>query len=196
MEYGSDKYYNQLNNKKVICIDFDNTVCLDEWPYIGPILPGAIEVLKKLQENGHKLILYTQRSTHYPICCKELEEYIKNHEEEKSFINNGFLKIYTADILTPAINICKDNGIIFDDINQNKTWEKLTNDNSRKIFMDYLIDDHVCGTDRLNVINSNKEICKIVDWFKIDRWCLQEGLYNETALKIDYHTYLKQINIL
>ena len=48
IEYGADKYYNELNGKKVICVDFDNTICLDEWPYVGPVIEDGIRVLKEL----------------------------------------------------------------------------------------------------------------------------------------------------
>jgi len=181
IEYKADKYYNDLKGKKVICIDFDNTICLDEWPYIGPIIPGAVEVLTQLRKAGHKLILYTQRSSNYPVCCKELYDY---YNREGSF---------GVDLLTPALKVCNDHGIGFDDINKNLHWEETTNDYSRKIFMDYLIDDHVMGTKRIEVTNKFGEVCKIVDWFEIDRWCLQEGLYKDTAFKCGYHDYLKEI---
>ena len=44
-----------------IAIDFDGTVVTHEYPKIGKDI-GAIHVLKKLVENGHKLILFTMRS--------------------------------------------------------------------------------------------------------------------------------------
>ena len=174
MRYAADKYYEILNGKKVICVDFDNTVCLDEWPYVGPIIPGAIEVLKALQSEGHKIILYTQRSYSYPICCNELVEYSKQ---------TYGMDMGAVDILSPAIKIFTDNGISLWGINQNNPWEKYTGDNSRKVFMDYLIDDHVVGTDRLIVKNSKDEDCKIVNWKSIDDWCLKECLYNNHAIE-------------
>ena len=44
-----------------ICIDFDGTCVGHEFPDIGKDI-GAIPVLKRLVENGHKLILFTMRS--------------------------------------------------------------------------------------------------------------------------------------
>ena len=197
MEYGSEKYYKKLNGKKVICIDFDNTVCLDEWPYIGPLIPGAIEVLRKLQKAGHRLILYTQRTTSYPICCKELQEMIDKDPSLKGYRSiNRNQEISTIDILSDAIKVFEDNHIELEDINMNLSWEGKTHDNARKIFMDYLIDDHVIGTDRLEVTNKFGEVCKIVDWFKIDRWCMKEELYKDSAFKCSYYEYLKQIENL
>lgn len=44
----------------VIAIDFDGTCVTHEYPYVGKDI-GAIPVLKKLLERGHKLILHTMR---------------------------------------------------------------------------------------------------------------------------------------
>lgn len=45
----------------VICVDFDGTCVSHEFPYVGKDI-GSVQVLKKLVENGHKLILWTMRS--------------------------------------------------------------------------------------------------------------------------------------
>lgn len=44
-----------------ICVDFDGTCTTHDYPRIGVEI-GAEEVLLKLVENGHKLILFTMRS--------------------------------------------------------------------------------------------------------------------------------------
>ena len=44
-----------------ICIDFDGTCVTHEYPNIGKDI-GAIPILKKLVEKGHRLILFTMRS--------------------------------------------------------------------------------------------------------------------------------------
>lgn len=45
----------------VIAVDFDGTVVTHDFPEIGKDI-GAVPVLKKLIEKGHKLILWTMRS--------------------------------------------------------------------------------------------------------------------------------------
>ena len=47
----TQKYYDSLEGGKVIAIDFDNTVCLDEWPEVGPLFEDAVKVLKELVKN-------------------------------------------------------------------------------------------------------------------------------------------------
>lgn len=50
-----------------IAIDFDGTCVTHDYPRVGKDI-GAVPVLKKLVQSGHKLILYTMRSG------KELED--------------------------------------------------------------------------------------------------------------------------
>lgn len=182
MEYTADKYYKELNGKKVICVDFDNTVCLDEWPYIGPVIEDAIKVLKELKRNGHRLILFTQRTYQYPLCCKELEELYNNDNLSRStkIIKNKYIK--TVDILNSAIKIFKDNNINLSNVNTNSEWELQTGDYSRKVFADYFIDDHNVGMKYIIVENKFGEKCKVCDWKFIDEWLVQEGLYKERIL--------------
>lgn len=45
----------------IIGIDFDGTVVTHDFPKIGKDI-GAVPILRKLVENGHKLILHTMRS--------------------------------------------------------------------------------------------------------------------------------------
>lgn len=45
----------------IIGIDFDGTVVTHDFPKIGKDI-GAVPVLRKLVDNGHKLILFTMRS--------------------------------------------------------------------------------------------------------------------------------------
>ena len=44
-----------------IIVDFDGTCTTHDFPRIGKNI-GAVPVLKKLVEKGHKLILFTMRS--------------------------------------------------------------------------------------------------------------------------------------
>jgi hydroxymethylpyrimidine pyrophosphatase-like HAD family hydrolase len=51
-----------LNDKLIIAIDFDGTIVDDAYPKVGKPKLFAIETLKKLQQDGHRLILWTYRS--------------------------------------------------------------------------------------------------------------------------------------
>lgn len=45
----------------IIAVDFDGTIVEHRYPDIGPELPFAIETLKRLRDEHHKLILWTVR---------------------------------------------------------------------------------------------------------------------------------------
>ncbi len=58
-----------------IAVDFDGTIVEDEYPSIGRPIIFAFETLKKLQDDGHRLILWTYRKG------RALEEAVKFCEE-------------------------------------------------------------------------------------------------------------------
>ncbi|KAB8152642.1 hydrolase [Kordia sp. TARA_039_SRF] len=55
----------------LIAVDFDGTIVEDAYPKIGSPKIFAFETMKRLQQDGHRLILWTYRSG------KKLEEAVK-----------------------------------------------------------------------------------------------------------------------
>lgn len=51
-----------FQNRLIIGVDFDGTIVEDAYPGIGKPRIFAFETLKRLQEDGHRLILWTYRS--------------------------------------------------------------------------------------------------------------------------------------
>lgn len=51
-----------MPNSLTIAVDFDGTIVENRFPEIGKPILFAFESLKKLQEEGHRLILWTYRS--------------------------------------------------------------------------------------------------------------------------------------
>ena len=62
----------------IIAVDFDGTIVEDAYPQIGKPIIFAFETLKKLQEKGHRLILWTYRSG------SKLDEAVQNEDYEKA----------------------------------------------------------------------------------------------------------------
>ncbi len=48
-----------MSKHKIVCVDFDGTCVIHEYPRIGEDVPNAVNVLKKLNENQVKIILWT-----------------------------------------------------------------------------------------------------------------------------------------
>ncbi|MGB0897409.1 MAG: hydrolase, partial [Flavobacteriaceae bacterium] len=57
-----------MTDKLIIAVDFDGTIVTDAYPKIGKPQLFAFETLKRLQDDGHRLILWTYR------CGSKLEE--------------------------------------------------------------------------------------------------------------------------
>jgi hypothetical protein len=51
-----------MGRPKLACVDFDGTCVRHEYPAIGADVPHAVNVLRKLNENEVRLILWTIRS--------------------------------------------------------------------------------------------------------------------------------------
>lgn len=72
---------------KIIAIDFDGTIVEDKYPGIGKALPFAFDVMKRMQDEGHRLILWTYR------CGSKLEEaveFCKKNGIEFYAVNKSF----------------------------------------------------------------------------------------------------------
>ena len=50
------------HNHLIIAIDFDGTIVEDAYPKIGKPMIFAFDTMKKLQNEGHRLILWTYRN--------------------------------------------------------------------------------------------------------------------------------------
>jgi hypothetical protein len=97
----------------ILAIDFDGTLVADRFPEIGPPLFGAFESVRKLRENGYKLILWT--------CRTDLPE-----------------RAY----LTEAVEFCRKQGVEFDAVNDNLPDAPfIDKGNCRKVYADRYIDD-------------------------------------------------------
>lgn len=99
----------------VIAVDFDGTIVDHKYPDIGAPVPGAIKWLKRWQELGAKLILWTMRSDGRP-----------DH----------------GDVLTQALEFCNSHGIEFYGVNSNpdQGWSS-----SPKAYAHIYIDDAAFG---------------------------------------------------
>lgn len=76
-----------FNSGLIIAVDFDGTIVEDAYPKIGKPLLFAFETLKKLQIEGHRLILWTYRSGN------KLDEAVRFCEENGVFfyaVNKSF----------------------------------------------------------------------------------------------------------
>jgi hypothetical protein len=76
-----------FNDKLILAIDFDGTIVDDAYPKIGKPKLFAFETLKRLQKDGHRLILWTYRSD---IRLQEAVEFCKENGLEFYAVNKSF----------------------------------------------------------------------------------------------------------
>ncbi len=95
----------------IIAIDFDGTIVEHKFPAIGEPLPHAFEVLKELQENGHKLILWTFRDGEdlkkAVVLCREngIRFYAVNHSKPNEDYDKYMSRKIYADIYIDDRNL-------------------------------------------------------------------------------------------
>ena len=62
--FAAQKQYSKIMNR-IIAVDFDGTVVTHEYPEVGQEVPHAVRVLKRLNESGVKIIVWTMRCGEY-----------------------------------------------------------------------------------------------------------------------------------
>lgn len=126
-----------------IAVDFDGTIVTHEYPNIGKEIPFAIQTLKLLQKDGHKLILWSVRegkllNEAVQWCRKRgLEFYAINRDypEEETNNSNNYSRKLKVDIWIDDRNIggLPDWGIIYRIIKENKTYEEILSEDTAPI---------------------------------------------------------------
>ena len=76
-----------LTKTFTLAIDFDGTIVEDAYPKIGKPKLFAFETLKKLQQDGHRLILWTYR---YGKTLQEAVDFCKENGIEFYAVNSSF----------------------------------------------------------------------------------------------------------
>lgn len=121
----------------IIAVDFDGTIVEHNYPSIGKEIPFAIETLKKLQAERHKLILWSVREGRLLDealeFCRErgLEFYAVNRDypEEEKEHNRHFSRKLKADLFIDDRNLggLPDWGTIYEMVSRKLSYEDLLN---------------------------------------------------------------------
>lgn len=123
-----------------IAVDFDGTIVTHEYPQIGEERPFAVETLKMLISDRHRLILWTVREGKLledaVEWCRErgIEFYAvnKDYPEEKQEGNQHYTRKPKVDVWIDDRNIggLPDWGQIYRMIHDGKTWHDLMRENT------------------------------------------------------------------
>lgn len=121
-----------FNKNLIIAVDFDGTIVEDAFPKIGKPKMFAFETLKKLQNKGHRLILWTYR---HGTKLQDAIDFCEENGVSFYAINNSFPEEKFANDTSRKINA----DIFIDDRNfggfpgWGKIYQEITNSTSPKI---------------------------------------------------------------
>lgn len=138
----------------IIAIDFDGTCVTHAFPKVGEDI-GAAEVLKKLVQKGHKLILYTMRSD-------VVGEGVESPE---------FPGVKGGDYQSQAEKWFKDNDIPLYASQRNPTQDKWTT--SPKCYAELYIDDAALGVPLWYPGEGKRPY---VDWVLAEQMLKEQGI--------------------
>ena len=118
-----------------IAVDFDGTIVTHKYPNIGEEIPFAVDTLKMLRNDGHKLILWSVREGKLLDAavqwCRDrgLEFYAVNRDypEETTDNNPYFSRKLKADMFIDDRNLggLPDWGTLYQMISQHQTWQDI-----------------------------------------------------------------------
>lgn len=120
----------------IIAVDFDGTIVEHRYPHIGEEIPFAIDTLKLLQQEKHRLILWSVREgallDEAVEWCKSrgLEFYAVNKDyPEEEHNHQGFSRKLKADMFIDDRNLggLPDWGVIYEMIKGRKTFADMYN---------------------------------------------------------------------
>lgn len=135
-----------LKNSLVVAVDFDGTVVTHEYPNIGKDI-GAVPVLKKIVDKGHKIMLWTMRGT--------------RPQDERA-------------TLEEAVEWFKQNDIPLWGINHNPNQKASGWTNSNKQHANLYIDDAALGAPlKMDIELSTR---KFIDWVEVERQLTEHGI--------------------
>lgn len=141
-----------------IILDFDGTCVTNEFPKVGKNI-GAEFVLRRLQERGHKIVLFTARADDP---------------------NNEF---FPGNYLTDALNWFTEHGISLYGVNNNPDNDKLGY--TRKVTGDIIIDDlAICAPLTMDTKISTKPF---INWHEVEEvldamGCFDLDIYEEYGI--------------
>jgi hypothetical protein len=123
----------------IIAVDFDGTIVEHNYPRIGKEIPFAVDTLKMLQQERHRLILWSVREgtllEEAVNWCKErgLEFYAVNRDypEERQDDDNYSRKL-KVDLFIDDRNLggLPDWGLIYRMIKEDKTFQEIYQEES------------------------------------------------------------------
>lgn len=120
----------------ILAIDFDGTIAYSNYPDIGDLLPGAVEVITNLRQRGHTIIINSCRAGNDE---KQMKDFLRYSEVPYDYINKNCprqIKLYGGDTRKISCDISFDDKSFFmqedfffngKDVVQDLFWSRVNN---------------------------------------------------------------------
>ena len=128
----------------IIAVDFDGTIVEHKYPAIGEEIPFAIETLKMLRQDGHRIILWSVREGELlddaVNWCRErgLEFYAINRDYPEETMDNNphWSRKLKVDVFIDDRNIggLPDWGTMYRMIKQRHKWDDVIDEITKNSF--------------------------------------------------------------
>ncbi|MBL7895331.1 MAG: hypothetical protein JNK50_08580 [Bacteroidia bacterium] len=139
--------------KMTIYLDFDGTVVEHQYPLIGPLNIGCIEVIDKLCKTGHEIVINSMRAEYDKTLLKEAIEFLNKSLSDLNNSTNKYSLIHTDYKYDPT------------------KWDWNLHFETKRIF----IDDVCEGIPLKNGVSIKRAM---VDWEKLNVEFEERGLFN------------------
>jgi hypothetical protein len=147
-----------MSKKKsyIIAVDFDGTCTAHDFPRVGKDI-GAVPVLKRLVEEGHRLILYTMRSNKHDVADN---------------LTDPTIHPVAGNYLADAMQWFAENDIPLYGVQRNPTQDEWTQ--SPKCYAEIYIDDAALGAP----LKYDPEVSRrpFLDWNKAEIYLIVSGV--------------------
>lgn len=140
--------------KMTIYLDFDGTVVEHQYPLIGPLNIGCIEVIDKLYKTGHEIVINSMRAEYDKTFLKEAIEFLNKSLSDLNNSTNRYALNHTDTKYDPT------------------KWDWNLHFKTKRIF----IDDVCEGIPLKNGVRTNRVM---VDWDKLNVEFKKHGLYQQ-----------------
>lgn len=153
-----------MRQSLIIGVDFDGTVVDHQFFKVGKEVPHAVRILKLLQANGHRIMLWTMRS-----------------HEQPHILDDGTISEDTT-VLQAAINWFEERGITLWGVNKNPDQHWST---SNKQYCNFYIDDAAVGCPLIypaggykvsEVDHNTPHERPYVNWLMVERFFIRHGI--------------------
>jgi hypothetical protein len=117
--------------RHIVVIDWDGTLVENRWPQMGGWLPGAVDAIKRFQQEGYKVLIFSARLSPYWLdgSKRPAEAVATSVKEVRTMLDEAGLPtvgIWTKPGKPPFSKFIDDKAVAFPSTPTKHTWRRIT----------------------------------------------------------------------